>query len=649
VVPDGCPDTDTIFRTWIVSDFCGNSATGVQTIVRVDNDPPTFTVPADVTIDCAQDSLPATTGDVTDLADACSTPTIMFIDNVSAGPCDGIDTIQRTWIATDACGNSSSGTQIIVRVDTEAPTITSCPADVTINCDASTDPANTGIPTATDNCSGTVTITYSDDSAGGTCDTDPPIIRTWTFTDDCGNSSSCMQMITVQDTVAPMLLQGSCPADVTIDCNDSSDPADLGIPMYVDNCSAVTVTVQNDSTGFDGNCTSMVIGTITRTFYAEDICGNIDSSCVQVITVQDSQGPSFTVPVDVTIECGQDSLPATTGDVTDAMDNCSNVTVDFADVVVADGCPAIDTIFRTWTATDACGNMTTGLQTILREDNMAPTFTTPADTAIDCTVDPDPANTGVVMNAIDNCTDVTVTYSDAVSGGACPVVSTIMRTWVVSDECGNSTSDVQTITLIDTIAPTFTVPADVTISCEDDPTDLGLTGDVTDAADNCSAGIATGFTDSSTLGCNGTGSIQRTWTATDDCGNMSSGIQNITIEDAVPPTALCMDVTIDFNLGDVQTITPEDVDGGSFDNCGDVTLSLSQTEFSCLAFVNDSIQTVILTVTDECGLISTCEVQVTGIGGAGLVLNCPAAVVVDLDPGACSGIANYEVSVSPLC
>ncbi|MDX1478598.1 MAG: hypothetical protein R3301_12885, partial [Saprospiraceae bacterium] len=649
VVPDGCPSSDTIFRTWIVSDACGNSATGLQTIIRLDTIAPTFTVPPDVTIDCTDDTSPATTGDVTDLMDNCSPDTIMFSDMIIPGPCDGTDTIVRTWTASDICGNSNTAVQLIVRVDTEAPTITSCPADVTINCDESSDPVNTGMPTATDNCSASVTITYSDDSAGGTCSTDPPIMRTWTITDDCGNSTTCVQMITIQDTVPPTLLQGTCPADVTIDCNDSSDPADLGIPMYLDNCSAVTVTVQNDSTGFDGTCAAMVIGTITRTFYAEDICGNIDSSCVQVITVQDATGPTFTVPPDVTIECGQDSLPANTGDVTDAADNCSNVTVDFSDVVSPDGCPAIDTIFRTWTATDACGNVTTGLQTILREDNMAPTFTTPADTAIDCSIDPDPANTGMVMNAVDNCTDVTVTYSDAVSGGTCPVVSTIMRTWIVSDECGNSTTDVQTITLIDTIAPTFTTPADVTISCEDDPGNLQLTGDVTDAADNCSASVTTTFTDSPTLGCNGTGTILRTWSATDDCGNVSTGVQTITIEDVVPPTALCMDITIDFNLGDVQTITPADVDAGSFDNCGDVTLALSQTEFNCLAFVNDSIQTVILTVTDECGLVSTCEVQVTGIGGAGLVLNCPAAVVVDLDPGACSGIANYEVSVSPLC
>jgi hypothetical protein len=55
------------------------------------------------------------------------------------------------------------------------------------------------------------------------------------------------------------------------------------------------------------------------------------------------------------------------------------------------------------------------------------------------------------------------------------------------DECGNTTSYDQTISIVDTTNPTFTVPADITIECDQDVSDLALTGDVTDEADNCSS------------------------------------------------------------------------------------------------------------------------------------------------------------------
>ena len=63
-----------------------------------------------------------------------------------------------------------------------------------------------------------------------------------------------------------------------------------------------------------------------------------------------------------------------------------------------------------------------------------------------------------------------------------------------------------------------------------DPYDLGLTGDVTDEADNCAANLDATYTDNASQGCNGTGSI-RTWTLSDDCGNVTTRNQTITIVD----------------------------------------------------------------------------------------------------------------------
>ncbi|MBK6481480.1 MAG: hypothetical protein IPF93_25315 [Saprospiraceae bacterium] len=93
--------------------------------------------------------------------------------------------------------------------------------------------------------------------------------------------------------------------DTTITCDAlASDPASLGMPHYTDNCSdsvlvANTISFRDDSTGFDGlTCIDGVVGTIARKFFVNDICGNTDSSCVQMISVIDTVAPQV-VPVDL--------------------------------------------------------------------------------------------------------------------------------------------------------------------------------------------------------------------------------------------------------------------------------------------------------------------------------------------------------------
>ena len=59
-----------------------------------------------------------------------------------------------------------------------------------------------------------------------------------------------------------------------------------------------------------------------------------------------------------------------------------------------------------------------------------------------------------------------ITYPDFILDGDCPNNYTILRSFFASDNCGNVTSLVQTITVVDTKAPEFTfVPEDYTITC----------------------------------------------------------------------------------------------------------------------------------------------------------------------------------------
>ena len=237
-------------------------------------------------------------------------------------------TITRTWTATDASGNSSSKSQVITVEDKTAPVI-SCPASVTINCQAPTTTAANGSATATDNCS-PVTITSSDISTKNANNLNAgfynyTITRTWRATDVTGNFSECAQTITVRDVTAPII---TCPASVTINCQDATTVAANGSATATDNCSPVTITSSDVSTQ---NSSATNAGfynyTITRTWKVTDVTGN-SSTCVQVITVQDITKPMIIVcPADVTVSfspslCGQ---KVTIGPIV-ATDNCTSST-----------------------------------------------------------------------------------------------------------------------------------------------------------------------------------------------------------------------------------------------------------------------------------------------------------------------------------
>ena len=197
IVAGDCTGNYTITRAFTATDECGNMTSATQTITVQDTTAPEFTsVPADYTVECSDD-MPM---DDAMASDNCGEVTITVEAVTTAGDCTGNYTITRTFTATDDCGNSSMATQTITVQDTTAPELT-IPADYTAECDEELvfDDAS-----ATDNC-GTVEITLEEVTVETECAQEYSIERTFTATDDCGNSSSATQIITVQDTTAPMI------------------------------------------------------------------------------------------------------------------------------------------------------------------------------------------------------------------------------------------------------------------------------------------------------------------------------------------------------------------------------------------------------------------------------------------------------------
>ena len=123
----------------MATDACGNTATCAQVITAItDVTAPVISCPANITVQCGQ-TVPL--ADITSVtaSDACGSVTVTHVgDQTSTAGCS--QTITRTYMATDACGNTATCAQVITAItDVTAPTIyLSCKYYCTVWPDCST-------------------------------------------------------------------------------------------------------------------------------------------------------------------------------------------------------------------------------------------------------------------------------------------------------------------------------------------------------------------------------------------------------------------------------------------------------------------------------------------------------------------------------
>ncbi|MEL6987133.1 MAG: HYR domain-containing protein, partial [Bacteroidota bacterium] len=236
--------------TYTATDCGGFERTCQREITVVDDDPPTITCPSNVVIGTDPGVCFASAASV-NLADPsfndnCPDEIITFRRSDGLTLMDnylkGITTV--TFIITDCGGNVDSCSLTVEVQDLEFPTIT-CAA----NIDAFTAPnqcsAIVPIPPATinDNCPDeTVVVTRSDNA-----DLDDPFMIGMTtvtyIVTDCGNNmDTCELIVTVTDTMNPMII---CPNDTIVN-GDANCQAlvTLDDPMVNDNCPMVGFTAE---------------------------------------------------------------------------------------------------------------------------------------------------------------------------------------------------------------------------------------------------------------------------------------------------------------------------------------------------------------------------------------------------------------------
>jgi len=603
-VSDCSPYSGSATVNFFYSDACGNSYEFSATFTLEDNTAPSCVKPADLTIACDDPDFDETIssyagywGPVTDLSHPITIESTYSEDGFDD---NGQQTI--VWTFTDACGNSRQWDAVLtVTGDCTPALVVEQPADLDLDC---TDTVPAAGVVATTTCpGGVVTVTDSETVTPMGCAGSFTIVRTYVVTDECDNSETVSQTITVTDNAAPTF--SFVPTDASVAC--SGDMTAFGTPTAADACGSVTMTSVDTSTGGDA-CNGGA--TMTRTWTATDECGNAATASQTLTLSADNTAPVFTfVPADQTITCPTSPAFGTPT----ATDDCNGVTM--TNTVTSTGsCPAGYSTTITWTATDACGNATTASQTItVNPEPVTPvlTVTPPTNYNLDCT-DVVP---GVGVEATTTCPDgvINVTDTEEVTPMGCSGSFTIVRTYSVSDNCGNTEIVTQTIVVEDNTAPVFTsVPASADVDCTAYPDGFGTPV----VADACGSVTMTFEDNLAPYICDADFNITRTWTATDECGNVATASQTLTVwPDVEAPL-------FDFVPGNTTVTCGQAVEFGTptiSDACTGFTLT---EEVTSTGACPDAYSTTITwTAVDGCGNASVQSQTIT-------VLAAPAPVTL---------------------
>ncbi|MEP0366040.1 MAG: LamG-like jellyroll fold domain-containing protein [Cyclobacteriaceae bacterium] len=168
------------------------------------------------------------------------------------------------------------------------------------------------------------------------------------------------------------------------------------------------------------------------------------------------------------------------------------------------------------------------------------------------------------------------------------------------DRSGNESSTTAIVTVVDDLPPSVLTQ---NITEELDATgSAAITAEQIDngSFDNCM--IQNIAVDISSFTCTDVGANLVTFTATDGSGNQTSATATVTVVDAIPPTVLTQNITVELDEAGSVSIAATDLNAGSFDNCEIASFSVDQSSFTCSDLGSNLVN---LTVTDVNGNANT--------------------------------------------
>jgi subtilisin-like proprotein convertase family protein len=544
---------------------------------------------------------------------------VSFTNNVQPFYTPGVHTI--TYTATDAAGLVSTCSFTFTVSDMTAPNIFGCPSNQTLGNDPGvcSKSFTWNSPSTSDACgllSWQVAYTAgtpvpSSLPTGGflasplslpTTATFFPgeTIITYTSTDGNGNTATCSFTVTINDTEAPMAICQDITVDLDVNGNAaiSSGMIDNG---STDNCGIAGLSVSPSSF----NCSNVGPNTVILT--VTDVNG-LSSTCTAIVTVNDVTPPVAlcqNISVDLDVD-GEATITAAQID-NGSSDACGIMSMNL-DITEFDctNVGANNTVVLTVTDNNGLSSTCTATVTV---NDVTPPVAVCQNISVDLDVDGEATITAAQIDngSSDACGIMSMTLD--ITEFDCTNVgpnNTVVLT--VTDNNGLSSTCTATVTVNDVTPPTAV--------CQNISVNLDVDGEATittaqiDNGSSDACGIMSLNLDITEFDCTNVGPNNTVvLTVTDNNGLSSTCTATVTVNDVTPPVAVCQNISVDLDVDGEAIITAAQIDNGSSDACGIMSLSLDITEFDCTNVGPNN--TVILTVTDNNGLSSTCTATVT--------------------------------------
>jgi len=506
----------------------------------------------------------------------CGEASLSFSDTSVDNGCEGT-IITRTWTATDASGNvSNSVVQTITVRNIGVAELTLPPALVELPCGSGTDPEdivaffddpntrdrplsptcqldvienNEGFPFAyptymqlgcdgamhpqkVDNNVCSLFATYTDQeipACGVGCNGNVKVIRSWTILDWCDNTTTpYTQLIKAVDNEGPTFFTKDitvstdpwgCEANIELDNPwELHDACDFN-PTWTVSGPAGVVIVGSMADGF--TALGAPKGVHTFVYTASDCCGNT-TSVDATYTVVDGAPPVAIAKQNIVIS------------LTSSASNTEGIAKIFAESIdngSYDGCSDVKLeVRRVEDICDVRGNTTFNADGHSDDGSSNPSSSS---------FDPDG---GAYVKFC--CEDITNATVDVDGDGELDAgyVEVVLRVWDDADMDGiagtpapfgadNLNETWAYVKVENKLPPVITCPADVTLTCDMDYTDLGMTGEAT--ANGSCGGAEVEYSDRVRVNSCNVGEVVRRWSVVGAPGIFCE--QTITLEDIDGP------------------------------------------------------------------------------------------------------------------
>ena len=473
-----------------------------------------------------------------------------------------VGTTTVTFSAIDSAGNVGMATATVTLADTIPPRITP-PKSISV---AATTPS--GTPATESTIAAFLASAAAQDDVDGELETiasDAPETFpvgttkvTFSVSDAAGNKTTAAANVFVSPYVDTTPPQITPPADITVAVSTAPEiPASHAVVASF----LATATAEDD---VDGKISiishdapqSFPVGATTATFTARDRAGNIATASATIF-VEDITAPLLTTPADITVPALDPSgTPATEDAIASFLAAATARDIVDGDITTIEhDAPQsfpVGVTTVTFTASDKAGNEATATASVTIPayvDTRAPTVTAPATITVAAS---SPTGASTTDQAIADFL-AAATAEDDIDGAITTIANDAPEllpigettvTFSASDSAGNSgaaTATLHVTPYVDTAAPTFSVPGDITVAAAD-PSGTP----VTDAAiaDFLTAATATDDVDGPIAAIEHNapsifpiGTTEITFSASDSAGNIGTATANVTVLEHVDTSA----------------------------------------------------------------------------------------------------------------